>query len=171
MNPIQFDPKNLQPNPKKKGQSFVEFALILPFLLVLVAALIDLGWMYLTMVSLREAAQEAASYAAVCPNDTTGIRERLRSSSTDPIDLSVSSIPDSDITICVLSPSSTTCPSPATAAAIGQDIRVTVTFNHKIITPFVGSFIGNQEYPMSSSARNQILRVPPDPLNLFACDH
>ena len=60
-----------------RGQSLVEFALVLPFLLVLVLGAVDYGRAYFDYISVTSAARTAAFYASAGPEsaaDTTGIR-------------------------------------------------------------------------------------------------
>ena len=71
----------------ESGQSFTEMAISMVFILILLAAIVDLGRMFFVFVSLRDAAQEGASYASICPNDTDNIETRVRTSSTLPINL------------------------------------------------------------------------------------
>src|SRR5574338_1021868 len=78
----------------EKGQSFVELAMTLVFLLVLLSATVDLGWAFYTMITLRDAVQEAAAYGSICAfnEDSDGpntdlIEQRLLLSVTEPIDM------------------------------------------------------------------------------------
>ncbi len=57
------------------------------FILILLAAIVDLGRVFFTFVSLRDAAQEGASYASICPDDIAGVETRVRTSSNLPINL------------------------------------------------------------------------------------
>ena len=138
----------------EKGQSFVELGLSMVFLLILLAAVIDLGWAFFTMIALRDAAQEAATVGSICPTDSTKIRERLLSSASTPID--TSKLSTSQIDICVVSPGSQTC---GASVALGNSVQVSITYEHKIVTPFVGSFIGTQNYPLTVRAADTILRL------------
>lgn len=47
------------------GQAMVEFALVLPILLILVGGIIDFGWLYYNKIALNNAAREGARYAAI----------------------------------------------------------------------------------------------------------
>lgn len=53
------------------GQSLVEFAIILPILLLLLLAAFDVGRMYFAFVAIQNAAGEGALYAAINPKCIT----------------------------------------------------------------------------------------------------
>lgn len=72
----------------ERGQSLVEIALSMVFLIWLIAAIIDLGSALFTWIALRDAAQEGALYGSVNPADTPGIKLRVITASNRPLDLS-----------------------------------------------------------------------------------
>lgn len=47
------------------GQALVEFALVLPILLLLIVAVIDFGWIFMAKIRVTNAARETARYYAV----------------------------------------------------------------------------------------------------------
>ena len=142
----------------EKGQSFVELGLSMVFLIILLSAVIDLGWAFFTMIALRDAAQEAATVGAICPPKTATeeakIRARAKASASAPLDMS--KFQDSQINVCIVSPGSSTC---GASVALGNSVQVTINYDHNIVTPFVGGFIGTQKYPLSARASDTIMRL------------
>ena len=57
--------KNQNTDTKERGQAIVELATSLVILLTLLAGVVDLGRALFTWITLRDAAQEGASYASV----------------------------------------------------------------------------------------------------------
>lgn len=53
----------------EKGQGLVEFALILPILLLLLVAIVDFGWLIFVKTNLNNAAREGARAYAVNENE------------------------------------------------------------------------------------------------------
>ena len=50
---------------REHGQALVEFALVLPILLLLLCGIIDFGWLYYNQITLNNAAREGARYAVI----------------------------------------------------------------------------------------------------------
>lgn len=59
-------------SPRKRGQSLVEFALILPIILTMVGAAIDVARVYQGWITLEGATRDAAEYAATKSTTSTG---------------------------------------------------------------------------------------------------
>src|SRR5262245_51647344 len=60
----------------RRGQSVVEFALILPVFVFLLLMAIDFGRLFFSYVQVTNAAREGAAYAAAAPTDSVGIEAR-----------------------------------------------------------------------------------------------
>ena len=60
--PLRILTPNVCRIPRNAGQSVVEFALVIPILVILMVGIIDLGRIYTTMLSVESAAREAADY-------------------------------------------------------------------------------------------------------------
>ena len=138
----------------ERGQGFMELAVSLVFLLILFSAVVDLGWAFYTMTALRDVAQEGASYGAMC-NNLTKVKDHLRKSASEPIDMSL--IPDADLGICYMASGSTSCMANPASAVRGDMVRISLTYQHKIVTPFVGAFIGTQSYPLKVDVTDTVL--------------
>src|SRR5262245_920972 len=67
MNPFELVSR-LRRRRRTRGQSLVEFALILPLLLVFLATVLDLGRIYYANISLLNAAREGAFQASKTPD-------------------------------------------------------------------------------------------------------
>lgn len=136
---------------KEQGQSFVELSLSLVFLLTLLSVVIDLGWALYTLVAMRDAAQEGASFAALCQN-TSKIVSRMQDSATTPLNMS----DIKDYKIEYLNSSGNV----DGLVTYGYVVKVTLTVPHKILVPFIGSFIGNKDgYPLTVSATDTVMQL------------
>lgn len=156
----------------ERGQSFMELAISLTLLLIILAGAVDLGRAFFTFISLRDSVQEGASYAAIAPYDCQGIIKRIQQHTDTPVDLAT----DSHVAIVVKIDKSagagggtTTCST--TTAVInnsycpGGKIDITVTYNNfQLTTPFLGTFLGTQSLPLSANVTDSIL-IDPDPIS------
>jgi hypothetical protein len=126
---------------RENGQGFVEFAVGITFLLVLLAGILDLGRAYFSYIALQDAAQEGASYASIAPTDIDGIRGRVRATSSGPIDFVL--FDDSQIEI-----------QPQGGPCAGDGIKVIVKIDFLLVAPF---FSGNS-LALSAEATETILQ-------------
>lgn len=53
----------------EEGQAVVEFALILPLLILLIFGMIDFGWLFYNKIEVNNASREGARYAAIHWNE------------------------------------------------------------------------------------------------------
>jgi hypothetical protein len=155
---------------QEKGQSMVEFAVSAIVILLLLVAIADFGRAFFTYLTLRDAAQEGAVYASVCPIHLDGIENRIRSASTRPVDLSD---PSQVIFEChylydefgnEVECHDQYSPRPAYLPIPGHSVRIRVEYpNFAVTTPLLGSIIG-QNINLHAEVIDTILlpATPPD---------
>ena len=162
-------------NPKEQGQSLVELAISMTVLLILLAGVVDLGRAFFTYITLRDAAQEGASYASVIntrlldsteiPNYCADITDRVLittkelggGSSNGPINLET--LADAGEVNVETTINGTECSSVSQAdVCIGGAVSVRVTYGDFPMTmPFMGAIIGSQTIPLSAVVVDTIL--------------
>lgn len=128
---------------REKGQSLTEFAVGVTFILIMLASGMDLGRAYYSYITVRDAAQEGASYASIAPADVHGVRARVRSTSNAPVDLSA--FADDQIDIQVFG-----------SSCAGGTVKVTVDFDFDLVAPFIA---GNTLH-LQAEAIDTILQPP-----------
>jgi len=112
----------------EKGQAAVEFALVLPILLILIFGIIDFGRILYTKSALTSLSQETARHASIyyaSEDDTTTQNYAINNAGT--LD------PDSLTGISVIFPS---------GEIPGSDVVVTLTYEMYYITPIVNIIPG-----------------------------
>jgi PKD repeat protein len=118
------------------GQSLVEFALILPVLLLMLLVGIDFGRVYLGWVNLQNLTRVAANFASehatawVAPQDTATIAKYRFIVANDANEMK-----------CTL-PNPIPDPEFASGTAIGATVRVGITCQFSLMTPVIASVLG-----------------------------
>jgi Flp pilus assembly protein TadG len=125
------------------GQGLVEFAVGIIMLLILLMGVLDLGRAFFSYLSILDAAQEGAAYGSIAPSDIDGIRQRVRDTSTGPINFV--DLRDSQIDVQVFD-----------YACSGNNIKVSVQCNFTMATPFIGGKI----LPLTAEVTDTILLPP-----------
>jgi Flp pilus assembly protein TadG len=134
----------------ESGVALVEFALVLPFLAVILFGIVDMGRAYRFENRLRNAAREGAQLAQANPEKLTAACSTRPS---DNIDYKVrnedTGITSLNPTITVLRTTSggttttvTGCP-PADSFAVGDKITVRVQAPFQILTPLISNLVGS----------------------------
>jgi Flp pilus assembly protein TadG len=122
---------------EQKGQSLVEFALLLPLLLLLICGIIDMGRLLFAFVSLNMTAQESVRLGGLGRNDAEIVayaKDHLNVG--DPSTLQVTITPGQ----------STRKP--------GQNVKVTLSYSLPLITPVMKEII-----PAPVLSANSTIRV------------
>jgi len=108
----------------------VEMAAVSVFIALLVLGIVDLGRVIFTSISVRDAVQEGAAFAAYTQDaDAAGITSRVRGAVSDP-DLSAAQI---DL-YC--------SPDPRPIQA-GTRVRIELEYDVDLVTPFIGAIAGD----------------------------
>ncbi len=110
---------------KERGQSLVEFVLILPVLLIILAGMLDLGRLYYAYVAVTDAAAEGAAYAAIYPDDSDGVKDRAEDASGGLIEI--------DRGLVKIEP--------PPIVESGEPITVTVNYTFTLATPFINVMV------------------------------
>jgi len=124
-----------------RGQSLLEFAIILPVLLVIVAGVLDIGRLYFSYVAVTDAASEGVAYAATHPTNESLIVARARDASNMTAD-------ESEIVF-----QCPTCP----AVGSGDTVTVTVTYSFTLATPIVNAIVPGGVVPLRAVASEAVL--------------
>lgn len=161
---------------RSRGQSLVEFALVLPLFLMFVAAALDLSRVFYANITLNNAAREGAMYAAqepdlyvenaACDPATNNVVCRVQFESRDSM-ISVAAT-DIDMTCSVSG-----CPGQA-----GSLVTVEVRGSFNLVTPLLSAVFGGQTLNLTSRATAQIeyfpdpasITPPPGPVAEFTAD-
>jgi PKD repeat protein len=123
---------------RTRGQSVVEFALVVPVLLLLTLTAIDFGRVFLGWVNLQQmtriAANEAAEHASIwaVPGDATGDKAKYQAKVKN----------DARLINCVM-PDPVPEPILGAGTALGAPVTVAFTCEFNIITPIISNIIGN----------------------------
>jgi len=105
---------------KERGQSLLEFALILPVLLIILAGILDLGRLYFAYVAVTDAAGEGAAYGAIHPNDEEKIKDRTQDASGGLVEIDRNLI---------------------TVVRGSQAVTVTVSYEFTLATPLISTIL------------------------------
>ncbi len=117
----------------EKGQAMVEFALILPILILLLCGIIDFGWIFGNQVVLSNATRESARYMAM-NYDPTATSAANKAVAVDVLD---------DLVPPAVIPSNMTVTFSAVVGTDSTSVTVGVSYPLKVLTPLVGVILGN----------------------------
>ena len=149
--------------PARRGQSLVEFALVLPILTLLLVMAIDFGRVYFGWVSLTNAARVGANYAADNPNWTpenqtaySGLIANDASTASD--NCSLGTPPP---------PTFTRGGIPVANPELGDYATVNLTCTFTLFTPLAGQVLGSGTVSLSAESifpvRDGCASCPPPP--------
>lgn len=135
---------------QEKGQAMVEFALVLPVLILLVCGIIDFGWIYSNQITVANACREAARYSSVHlmdddGADISGVEAEARSLVSQYAPALASP------TVAFLNPD--------TNSAIDKNsetVKVTVSAKVPVLTGITSTILGGREVNISAESTMKI---------------
>ncbi|MBN1487112.1 MAG: pilus assembly protein [Anaerolineae bacterium] len=136
-----------------KGQSLVEFALVLPVLLLIVMGTIDFSYILFVYINLSNATREGARYGIVNPWDYEGINAEVRDTilvaPPDQVDIAVwyDTGPNGEVFV------------DPQRVAMGNRIIVQTDYEVLPITPFIEPFIGKLNLSIKNSRTIQSTKL------------
>lgn len=128
----------ISPRRSERGQSTIEFALSIGFLMLLLMAFFDMGRAVYAYGVVAEAAQEGARYAVTAPTDTNGILNKARSYAVG--------LTPAQLTVTASFPST-------------SQVDVQVTYQFRPVTPMISQVVGGSGFiQLSNTARMLVER-------------
>lgn len=109
-----------------KGQSLVEFSLIIPIIVLMIMAIIEFGLMFNAYLTINNSSREGARYAAVGGTDAEIVAKII---STAP------KLKSEYISVSIV-------PSEANRSR-GETVTVYVTYDYKVLIPLMSTIIDN----------------------------
>lgn len=107
----------------EKGQSLVEFALVLPLLILLLFGIIDFGRIFHAYLTLDHAGREAARAASIGKDDTSIKNVAVNNASSI-------NLKEEKVSIF-----------PVGSKSSGSDVTITITYPVDFLTPVIGKLI------------------------------
>jgi Flp pilus assembly protein TadG len=129
----------------ERGASAVEFALVVPLLLMLVFGIVDFGYMINRVSLVNNAARDAAREGSLA-----GTQASITATATAALD----GVPGTTITVSCRKPDGTACATYDADAASGGTAVVTINYEHEMITPI--AFIFGDSVNLSRTAQMRI---------------
>jgi len=153
--------KNQRTRKSEKGQSLVELSLMMTFILVLLAGVVDLGRMMYEYLAMRDAVQEGAGYGTIYPGYCNEIAARV----TDNLPGGVYSVGVSvDGTSCSSAYSADAAAALAlqlpSHACAGKELTITLDHSFEVTMPLLGTFVDAEGdgVPMHVVIKDRIVR-------------
>jgi len=151
---------------RSPGQSLVEFALLMPILLVVTVGVVDFARIFSSYIALTDAARIAALYAAdgtgydkwcayppddsiACPSGSSGHQSADPDNIAFQVLLAAPTLEASEVTLAAPSCDPSPCGPSST-------VTVSVTYRVPILTPVLGALLGG-EIPMSTATTAKVL--------------
>ncbi len=135
---------------KEHGQAIVEFALVLPIVLLLIGGIIDFGWIFHNKITANNACREASRYVAIHyyypSGEIVGDINNAKTKATSIISGTFPTVTEADVNV-------TKSPDDAVS---GEKITVNFTVDIDILTPILSTILGEDQFSISSECTMRI---------------
>ena len=153
------------------GQALVEFALVLPILLLIIFGIVDAGRLIFTSNTVSNAARQGARVAIVNQSSSGTSTCDTTQPTAWPTGCAISAglglgLQQADITVAYRNSADT---GPCTVPAIGCLAVVTVTGRFQPLTPVIGQLIGSMALQSTSKVPIERVCTNPPPSPLTSC--
>jgi hypothetical protein len=140
------------PEQSRRGQAIVEFALILPLLVLLLVMALDFGRVFFGWVSLTNASRVGANYAGLYPELLTNSGER--DDYEDLVGRSVSGceLEPADLNDAAYDPVFTDMDGDGKSNGYGDHVTVTLACEFDLMTPLASMVLGNSSVTTAAEA-------------------
>jgi hypothetical protein len=134
------------------GQGLVEFALILPVVMLFFVAVLDLGRAAAAQVALTNAAREGAFQAALTPTDFNAAAPCPADGSSNKVWCRIKLESSGGVSIAPSDVSVSCSGGCSSNVASGSTVTVGINGHFALFTPLMGAFFGGQNVTLSASA-------------------
>ena len=133
---MRMSERRIQRSNSKRGQALVEFALVIPVLLLVIVGIFDLGFAVYAQNMVSNAAVEGARTGIIVSKQDSDIIARVHASAPALSNLQIDINPTG----------------PRTINDFGKPITVTVTYTYTPITPIIGQIVTGSGLPLKATA-------------------
>lgn len=137
----------------ERGQSLVEFAISFVIIMFLLVGAAEFSVSLFQLVQLRDAVQEGAVFGSQCNCTLEEIEDRVRGSSTSPMNLY-----DDSVSISITARDLSGSPKPVENSCESDALEVRASYTHKVIMPILPRLIGRDYILLNAAVTNTVLR-------------
>ncbi|MGB4589581.1 MAG: TadE/TadG family type IV pilus assembly protein [Clostridiaceae bacterium] len=142
-----MDRRNIIRN--EKGQGLVEFALVLPVLLLILLGIVEFGWLFNAKITMTSAAREAARVYAIKGIPKVGDPDYIKNAVENTISILTSTNTVIDGTLDV-------DPLPLISLSEGSEIQMATVIVTADIRPLIGFYIVDKNIKLTSQASMRV---------------
>ena len=145
---------------RTRGQSVVEFALVVPFSCFVLLIAVDFGRLFFSYIQIENAAREAAAYGATSPTDISGMQARAIQEKNSQGQRGESAIVVTS-TCANQAGAGISCTGAAGGSGAGNTLTVRVSQAFTFLTPIISGFFGGG-LQVQTSATAAVLGTAPE---------